>query len=171
MMVWILLLALLIAVLCAALSYLYALYQHCSTRKCPEISCPKPLSLDRVIDPPRQMSPERDRRVISDPLYPPLNRYKTGEEDRYRLVGYMVGSEDLSDSWRLFARDTGRGRASFYAMPSDKNREIKVSLDNPKLRDLYDIPKTISLSSPLFKSGNYEIIELEKHDFSSNIYV
>ena len=125
------------------------------------------------------MNGKRDRQVLEDALYPPLNRdhssnpklfYETRNVDRYRLVAYMVAQEDPSDTWKLFARDTGRGRANFYMMPSDKNSDIKVSLDTPQLRDIYDIPRSLKVSSPVLRHTRYEIMELQKGEIDSPYY-
>jgi hypothetical protein len=179
------LIILIIALVCmgTALGYIYMLYQQCK-------SGPQSEKIDVKI---KQESPDRekeyrnidnqkrDRQVIEDPLYPPLNRDHSStpqifyqrtrkEDDRYRLVAYMVAQEDPSDTWKLFARDTGRGRANFYMMPSDKNSDIKVSLETPQLRDIYDIPRSLNVSSPVLRHTSYQIMELQKSDMDSPYY-
>ena len=166
---------------------LYMLYDACRKRPCKlETTCintSKPVektTCNILQTPAPEKREDRDRQVISDPLYPPLNRdhirneifnQRTQKsEDRYRLVGYLVAQEDTNDSWRLFGRDTGRGKGEFYAMPSDNTKDIKVSMDQTSLRDIYSIPSEITINSPLFKYRNYTIMELGKSDLGSSYY-
>lgn len=184
-MVYLYILSTIILSLVIVLIYVINLYIQCTQRGCP---VPVPSSPVQSIE----STTPRDVKVLRDPLYPPLNRthinthttYQNNPRlhaeqtrpdgnDRFRLVGYLVSQEDRSDSWKLFARDTGRGRASFYAMPSNKNNDIKISLDpetnmpGPKLRDIYDIPTSIQINHPMLPHQYYNIIELEKTDFTS----
>lgn len=96
----------------------------------------------------------RDRRVLNDPLFPPLNRtdrmtfnsvaYETKNRniniptnsmnDRFRQVGYIsaVSQEGEIDSgggsWKLMARQKDRNESEFYMIPTNKNYDIKVPL-------------------------------------------
>ena len=187
---------LIVALVCmgSALGYMYMLYQQCKSRP---ITCDVPKkervtsnqvnqtsnqvnqTSNQVNQTSNRINQIRDRQVLEDALYPPLNRdhssnpklfYERRNDDRYRLVGYMVAQEDPSDTWKLFARDTGRGRANFYMMPSDKNSDIKVTLDSPQLRDIYDIPRSLKVSSPVLRHTRYEIMELQKGDLDSPYY-
>lgn len=184
-----------ITTLALVLAYVINLYIQCSRKECPtatqaRVVCPS-LELQRELRQPERAD-KRDALVLNDPLYPPLNRDHTmrvnhyidntrlhsertrpDSSDAFRLVGYMVSSEDANDSWKLFARDTGRGRASFYAIPSNKNNDIKVPLNQDnvvgpeKLRDIYDIPNHLVIQHPLFQNRSYNIIELDKSDYTS----
>ncbi len=94
----------------------------------------------------------RDRKVLNDPLYPPLNRSdnKTHAElannianrnmyirtndvgDTYRLVGYVTNNSDDKDTgnnnWKLFARQKDRHISEFYMKPTDNNNETWSSI-------------------------------------------
>ena len=135
----------------------------------------------------------RDRKVIEDQLYPPLNRSdnKTHSElvkninsrnmyiqtnnmnDKYRLVGYVTNNAEEKDvgnnNWKLFARPKDRNISDFYMKPTDNNNDIKVPITDDivvgdKLRDIYNIPKQITFNSPLFNNTPYNIIEIPKAD-------
>jgi hypothetical protein len=141
-------------------------------------------------------SDERDRRVLSDPLYPALNRseygvhnstmsaiarkelYNTTQEftDRYRLVGYVTNSSENKDvggnSWKLMARNKDKNRAEFYMIPTNNNYDMKIMLNNDivtgeKLRDVYTIPKQLVFKSPLLNESAYEVTELPMNDFTN----
>jgi len=148
---------------------------------------------------PVQSSTTRDRRVLDDPLYPPLNRTDAVTHDAvnvrvqnrnmyvptndlgdsYRLVGYLVSNDEEQDkggnSWKLFARQKDRHSSDFYMVPANKNYDIKISIKDDmvqgtRLRDLYSIPNEISFNSPLLNKGPYEFIENPKTDYSSSQY-
>lgn len=138
----------------------------------------------------------RDRRVLADPLYPPLNRaessvhnsvvqaidakqlYSNSRQftDRYRLVGYLTNNDDKKDSggntWKLMARQKDRNRSEFYLVPSNNNYDMKIMVTDDivkgdKLRDIYTIPKQLSFSSPLLNETPYEVTELPMNDFTN----
>jgi hypothetical protein len=137
----------------------------------------------------------RDRAVISDPLYPPLgrterpifdsivNRYNSnlfnyptrGSVDTFRLLGYLVNSENKKDKWKLFGRQKypGSSIGEYYVIPINHNTdEMKITLKDSmmpkdKLRDIYALPSSIIINSPIFDSTEYNIIELDKTDFTS----
>jgi hypothetical protein len=139
---------------------------------------------------------ERDYRVLSDPLYPPINRqnventYRMMNEprlipesrssDTYRLVGYLVNTEDKKDSWKLFARQSEGSRrsyADFYAEPSSRDVQgikIPLSVDNittPRLYDLYDLPTSVTIRHPMFNhSQPYTVVALPMTQFSTGYY-
>lgn len=99
---------------------------------------------------------DRDLRVLSDPLYPPLNRTDRGTfnsvvretnarninvptrnfDDSYRLVGYLInknvdgdGNKDAGgNSWKLMARQKDRNESDFYIIPTNKDYDVKVPL-------------------------------------------
>lgn len=137
----------------------------------------------------------RDRRVLNDQLYPPLNRsdnqthtnlanninkrnmYVSTNDvrDTYRLVGYVTNSSDEKDTgnnnWKLFARQKDRNISDFYLKPTDNNNDIKVTINDEivvgkRLRDIYDIPKTITFNSPMLNKEPYDVVEVPKADLS-----
>jgi len=149
---------------------------------------PSPFLLNKIVI-------DRDRAVLSDPLYPPLGRterpifdslvanygnnlfnYPTrGSVDTFRLLGYLVNSQNKKDSWKLFGRQKypGSSIGDFYVIPiNDDINEMKITLKdsmmpNEKIRDIYALPNNITLISPLFESSIYSIIELDKADLTS----
>jgi len=139
----------------------------------------------------------RDRKVVSDQLYPPLNRTdnKTHEElvknintrgmyiqtndinDKYRLVAYVTNNSEERDAgnnnWKLFARQKDRNISDFYMKPTDNNNDMKVPITDDivigeRLRDIYNIPKQLTLNSPLFNKNPYNIVEIPKADLSNS---
>jgi hypothetical protein len=137
----------------------------------------------------------RDMQVLQDPLYPPLARANTdvahtymtspivrpvptrsGTNDTFRLVGYLVSDEDRNDVWKLFARQKhAGGRSEFYASPANRNFDMKVALNadvkmTPPLRDVYDIPPQVTIQHPMFNSSTYSIMQLPSSDFTSAYY-
>ena len=138
---------------------------------------------------------ERDRKVLDDDLYPPLNRgdtvshtrlanninnrnmYINTQEtgDTYRLVAYVSSTSNMKDSgnnnWKLFARQKDRHISDFYMIPTDNTNDLKVSITNDnvigtKLRDIYDIPQQMTFNSPLLNKEPYNVIEVPKADLS-----
>ena len=138
---------------------------------------------------------ERDRKVLDDDLYPPLNRgdtvshtrlanninnrkmYINTQEtgDTYRLVAYVSSTSNMKDSgnnnWKLFARQKDRHTSDFYMIPTDNTNDLKVSITNDnvigtKLRDIYDIPQQITFNSPLLNKEPYNVVEVPKADLS-----
>ena len=140
---------------------------------------------------------QRDYRVLSDPLFPPLNRTEapthvalqqnihnrqmyvpTNEvRDTYRLVGYLINKDGETtdaggNNWKLMARMKDRHTADFYMIPSNRNYDIKVNITNDmvqgtRLRDLYSIPNEIQFKSPLLNASPYQFVEIEKGDLAS----
>lgn len=139
----------------------------------------------------------RDRAVLNDPLYPPLNRTERpifeeivnnmniniptrGSEDTFRQIGFIVNTNksemDMgNNNWKLYGRQTYRGSSigEFYVIPvNDFKADMKVYLkDNmmvgEKIRDIYALPSQVKFKSPFFTQDEYEIIELPKTDFNS----
>lgn len=138
---------------------------------------------------------ERDRKVLDDDLYPPLNRgdtvshtrlanninnrkmYINTQEtgDTYRLVAYVSSTSNMKDSgnnnWKLFARQKDRHISDFYMIPTDNTNDLKISITNDnvigtKLRDIYDIPQQITFNSPLLNKEPYNVVEVPKADLS-----
>ena len=137
----------------------------------------------------------RDRKVLDDDLYPPLNRgdtrshtnlanninrrrmYVNTQEtgDTFRLVAYVTSTSDEKDSgnnnWKLFARQKDRHISDFYMIPTDNTNDLKISITNDivignKLRDIYDIPQQITFNSPLLNKEPYNVVEVPKADLS-----
>jgi hypothetical protein len=137
----------------------------------------------------------RDRKVLNDPLYPPLNRSdnKTHTElvnnitnrnmyirtndinDTYRLVGYVTNNSREKDTgnnnWKLFARQKDRNISEFYMKPTDNNNDMKVPITDDiivgdRLRDIYNIPSQLTFKSPLFNKDPYNVVEVPKADLS-----
>ena len=125
----------------------------CPVNTCP--ICPQTSQSSQSIQSNQDSIGERDRRVNSDPMYPPLGRgaslvtqatrdspivrqhiYSNPPTDSYRLVGYMVSDESsgsLGDnSWKLYAKDsaTNRNRSEFYAASTNKNIDMKIMITN-----------------------------------------
>lgn len=145
--------------------------------------------------PLRDIVIDRDRAVLSDPLYPPLARterpifdslinmqmsgqfnYPTrGSMDTYRIIAYLVNSENKNDTWKLFGRQKfpGSSIGDFYAIPiDDRKSDMKITIKDDmmlkdKIRDIYSLPSEVTIKSPLFNSGSYKIIELDKADLTS----
>lgn len=137
----------------------------------------------------------RDRKVLNDQLYPPLNRsdnithtnlanninkrnmyVNTNDmRDTYRLVAYVTNGSDEKDTgnnnWKLFARQKDRNMSDFYLKPTDNNNDIKVPVSDDiivggRLRDIYDIPRKITFNSPMFNKEPYDVVEVPKADLS-----
>lgn len=143
----------------------------------------------------RMKEPDRDTRVLTDPLYPALNRsdhqthdimreqkgkywYQASHQDtdRFRLVAYLSSSDEKTDTggnrWKLFARQKDRNRAEFYMVPVDKNYDMKIAIKDDmivgeRLRDVYSVPKQLRFNSPLLNTSPYDVVELPMVDFSS----
>jgi hypothetical protein len=137
----------------------------------------------------------RDRAVVMDQLYPPLGRverplfdqlasrvasgligYPTrGSPDTFRMVGYMVNSENKNDNWKLFGRQKfpGSSIGEYYAIPvDDRKSDMKITIKDEmmpkdKIRDIYSLPNEVTLKSPLFSDKPYTLVELDKADLTS----
>jgi hypothetical protein len=137
----------------------------------------------------------RDRKVLDDDLYPPLNRgdtrshtklanninrrrmYVNTQEtgDTFRLVAYVTSTSDEKDSgnnnWKLFARKKDRHFSEFYMIPTDNTNDLKISINNNnvvghRLRDVYDIPQQLTFNTPLLNKEPYDVVEVPKADLS-----
>ena len=141
------------------------------------------------------MTDLRDRLVLNDPLYPPLNRTNSNtfeatrviprvrnqsSMDTFHLVGYLTSSDEITkdnggNSWKLMARQKDRNESEFYIIPTNNNYSIKIPITQDivigeRLRDIYSIPKELRFNSPLLNRTPYEFIEIPKTDFSSETY-
>ena len=139
----------------------------------------------------------RDRKVVEDQLYPPINRadnkthsdlikninertmyIKTNDiNDTYRLVAYVTNNSEEKDAgnnnWKLFARQKDRNISEFYMKPTDNNNDMKVPITDSivvgeRLRDIYNIPKQLTLNSPLFNTNPYNVVEIPKADLTNS---
>ena len=139
----------------------------------------------------------RDRKVVEDQLYPPINRadnkthsdlikninertmyIKTNDiNDTYRLVAYVTNNSEEKDAgnnnWKLFARQKDRNISEFYMKPTDNNNDMKVPITDSivvgeRLRDIYNIPKQLTLNSPLFNANPYNVVEIPKADLTNS---
>ena len=144
---------------------IYFVYTHCVTSKENESSkiCLSISQFQKLQQTPNTQTetqqnntqPDRDRRVLSDPLYPPLNRtdavthgnLETNMQqrnmyvatnslnDKYRVVGYLVSNDPHSmdkggNNWKLMARQKDRNNADFYMIPANNNYDIKINISN-----------------------------------------
>ena len=147
----------------------------------------------QVSQPQQQPTATRDYRVLQDPLYPPLNRtdamtHQSLENqiyrrnmyvptndtlDTYRVVGYLINKDATQDAggnnWKLFARQKDRYMADFYMIPANNNYDIKIQITNDmlkgdKLRDVYTIPSSLTIDSPMLNKTPYQFVEIPKAD-------
>ena len=97
--------------------------------------------------------------------------------DRYRIVGYLVSSDENKDAggnnWKLFARQKDRHTSDFYIVPANNNYDIKIQLNDnvvvgERLRDVYTIPNTMTFNSPMLNKSPYEFVEIPKADLASS---
>lgn len=114
---------------------------------------------------------ERDRRVLHDPLYPPLGRGPAGQHDavrmavqhrqlyqptrgtpggdRFRLVAYLTNTQERGDVWKLFAYESAPGRHRFYISPARADMaDVKLPIDvdtvlGNTIRDVYALPSEV----------------------------
>ena len=147
------------------------IYTH--STKCPPCAVPQPQQShqpQQLQPPPHQpqhpsqhQQPQiasiatRDRRVLDDPLYPPLNRSTdqdyysikkevrsgnmysspTGNQayDSYHLVGILSStSQEHPDAgnnqWKLFGRMKDRNQGEYYIIPANNNIDLKIPITN-----------------------------------------
>lgn len=133
---------------------------------------------------------KRDTAVLEDPLYPPLGRMPRpaadqylkfkqdgifavstrGTDDTFRLMAYMINSVDRSEKWNVYGRQKYKGssQGDFYAIQQCNSNSQCTKIDltkdiiiNNELRDFYNLPSTITFSSPLFSSDPYDIVQLK----------
>lgn len=169
-----------------------------STTSCPAPpSCPVPrCPVMQLQQQPR--ATDRDRRVLTDPLYPPTDRterqtrditvtqirqgnlYQNQDStrDSFRLVGYLTNSEENLDAgrnnWKLFARMKDRHQGEYYIVPTNNTIDLKIPLTtetvvSERLRDVYTIPKEMRFNSPMLNRGAYTFTEIPKEDLSAPV--
>lgn len=133
----------------------------------------------------------RDRRVLYDQLYPPLNRedkYNTLDllynidrqffnvstnslHDTFRPIGYLSDDTNINNpKLILFGRQLYKnGRSEFYTSPADLSlSSIKIPLDSKILNNMYDIPDKIQLTS--IYPGNYTVTTMQNPNLYNTYY-
>lgn len=140
----------------------------------------------------------RDRRVLSDPLYPPLNRMDdqgfiatktqikmyqspTANHDSFRQIGYLSStSQEHIDAgynqWRLFGRMKDRNQGEYYIAPANNNLDLKIPLTaevvrGERLRDVYTLPNEMRFNSPMLNNTPYIYTELPRSDLTDSRYI
>jgi hypothetical protein len=142
---------------------------------CPKCECP---SMRQKID--LTVSPQRDYRVINDPLYPPEQRSDGGSlyypnptnlnfriptrgyPPPYQLKGYLVDESNNGNILQLFGRPKYPGSTEFQYYVSKRdvnNNEIKI--DIPQKRELYNDDRV--KINKIF-NGDYKYVELKMED-------
>jgi len=154
---------------------------------CPKCECPTVIPvispvispvIDPVIDP--TVSPQRDYRVINDPLYPPEQRSDTGSSyypnptnlnfriptrgypPPYQLKGYLVDESNNGNILQLFGRPKYPGSTEFQYYVSKRDINInEIKIDIPQRRELYN-DDHVKINK-IF-NGNYKYVELKMED-------
>lgn len=171
-----------------------------SSDKCPvNINCPgcikcqdvKPITDDQLID-------KRDNAVVNNHLYPPLSRvpkpiatsymkYKRDgvfdvstryNGDTYKLMAYLINSNDRSEKWNIFGRQkySGSSQGEFFATqqctqgPCTKIELSKDIIVGDTINDYYNLPNSLTFKSPLFSTHPYDVVQL-KTSSGSSIYM
>lgn len=176
-----------------ALLFIFLKPKSCPVQTCPAIAKTRCINSQQTID-------SRDRQVLQDPLYPPLNRsdavtqanttsaIRTGQLyqnpndtlDSFHLIGYLSSTEHDRDAggnnWKLFGRMKDRNQGDYYILPANNNIDLKIALTNDiivgeRLRDLYTIPKELRFNSPMLNHGPYQVVEIPKSDLTSPRYL
>jgi hypothetical protein len=141
---------------------------------CPKCECPTRPEIDLTV------SPQRDYRVINDPLYPPEQRSDGGSSyypnptslnfriptrgypPPYQLKGYLVDENNNANILQLFGRPKYPGSSEFQYYVSKRdinNNEIKI--DSPQKRELYNDDRV--KVNKIF-NGDYKFVELKMED-------
>lgn len=187
---------LIIITLCLLLGY--AFYNLANRLPCPPCTpCPKPTIVGAYTPVRQNIVEERDRRVLTDTLYPPINR-DTNENtirllreprlhpsqtqnayDTYKLIGYLVNSQDKEDVWKLMARIINRSQAEFFAESSNRKLDIKVPLTSQTaraadgtniqpFRDIDNMPDKVTIEHPMFDpTAIYNVVILPYSQLAS----
>jgi hypothetical protein len=135
----------------------------------------------------------RDKKVLDDPLYPPLgrtdrptfdllmrhvntqpdifNNYTRGPPDTFRQLGYLTPkdkSANIDNILILFGRAKypNSDIGEFYLTSSNKLSDIKIPVDQytSNIKKITDVPCVVNIFGNLFK-GTYDYMELPKADF------
>jgi len=148
----------------------YENYAEYSSSSCPPCICPIC---------PTAVDPNRDYRVVNDPLYPPEQRsdysmgnslyngyyrYPTrGYPPPYQMKGYLVDETDDKNIISIFGRPkySGSTEYQYYVSKRDiNNNEIKISISNN--REIFD-KDIVKIDSPIFQ-GVYKYVALPMED-------
>ena len=134
---------------------LYLVKKQTTCPACPAPQCPS-VQKQETNQNANASVDARDRRVLSDPLYPALNRTDastfTGianmqrinnnsnndstdsydSYDSYRLLGYLSNTQQERDAgmnnWKLFGRMKDRHQGEYYIIPANNNIDLKLPL-------------------------------------------
>ena len=188
--------AYIIAVLSALLAYsLYNNFNQPPPLPCPPCPAPTIVGPHTPVQTRMNIVESRDRAVLYDTLYPPVSRDTTDNTtrllreprlmpdrdstDTFRLIGYLVNSNDNEDVWKLLARQTTRSQADFYAESSNRKLDIKVPLTSETaraadgsntrpFRDIDNLPDAVTITHPMFKQGAvYNVVQLPRSSLGS----
>ena len=134
----------------------------------------------------------RDANVTENPLYPLYGRTERpiidmlmsnnmfnlrtrGSDDTYHPVGYAkeVGTGTI---YYLMGRQrySGSSQGDFYLISTDTTNRLKINLldksGNQKIKDIYNLPDTITIDSGVFSGRRFEIEQLKNTDLISPYY-
>ena len=181
----------LIIILCAHIYTLHRNKMYVETKIVSDEQRPVKITETKInISKPIDIIAERDRAVVDDTLYPPIDRmtrpiadeylkYKLngifgdntrGAPDTFRLVAYLINSADRADKWNVFGRQKYRGsnQGEYYAIQQCNSHGpcTKIMLNNDivvgdQLRDYYNLPSTITFKSPALSDTPYDVIQLK----------
>ena len=170
---------------------LYLVKKQTTCPACPAPQCPS-VQKQETNQNANASVDARDRRVLSDPLYPALNRTDastfTGISnmprintindslDSYRLLGYLSNTQQEHDAgmnnWKLFGRMKDRHQGDYYISPANNNIDLKLPLTTDvvigeRLRDTFSLPQQMQFNSPMLNQGPYTFTEMPKGDIGS----
>jgi len=136
---------------------------------------------------------ERDRRTIQDQLYPMYNRPETSiytdiinnpnminirtrdSSDTFRPIAYAKNT-DTQETYFMMGREKHKGstQCECYLVNTNKIKGEKIPLldmnSNNLIKDIYNIPKTFTLQSNVFGSGEYVTEEIKNAPLESIYY-
>jgi len=176
--------------------FAYIIFNSKPTQKCP-IQIENQIGIDIPNKNTSSDLTNRDRRVLNDDLYPPLNRtddqtfnsvttnpninqVSNPNQDSFRLIGYLTNHDTIMDkggnNWKLFGRMKDKYQGEYYIVPANNNLDIKIPLTSDvvvgeRLRDIYTLPSEMRFKSPMLNTGSYEYVEMPKTDFTNSKYV
>lgn len=140
--------------------------------------------------PPVDLVKERDRRVRSDVMYPPLGRTERPAADMvYTKLGlFNYPTRGSPDTYRpiALAKDTASGTiyhlmgrqkyygsslGEYYLATTDRESAVKIPVEDkqtePRLRDIYNVPEEITFTDGVYEGKTFKLHELPKSDFQS----
>jgi hypothetical protein len=189
------------AILVLAGGAIYMALQGNNSNTCPPCPAPPPAFRNQNQVQAQDPISNRDRRVLSDPLYPPLNRMDdqgflatktqikqgkmyqspTANHDSFRQIGYLSStSQEHIDAgynqWRLFGRMKDRNQGEYYIAPANNNLDLKIPLTaevvrGERLRDVYTLPNEMRFNSPMLNNTPYIYTELPRSDLTDSRYI